>query len=87
MVVNLNNLTQIRDYKDLINRYDQWSKEYDASPIRIINGDQYDFIERKEDRNTVLNMIESKLVELGKLSPERFEEIKANRKEGKVKLG
>lgn len=67
-------------YKDLINRYDQWSKEYDASPIMIIDGDQYDFMESKEDRNTVLNMIESKLVELGKLSTERFEEIKANRR-------
>ena len=44
-----------------------------------IDRDKYDFVNNEEDRNTVLNMIESKLVELGKLSPERFEEIKANR--------
>jgi len=66
-------------YKDLIKRYDDWSKEYNASPLLMIDGDRYDFVENEYDRNTVLNQIEEKLVELGKLSPERFQEIKAKR--------
>ena len=40
-------------YKDLIKRYDDWSKEYNASPFMMIDGDKYDFMESEYDRNTV----------------------------------
>lgn len=76
------------DYYHRVNKaYREWAKGYTRGLMLTIDRDKYDFVNNEEDRNTVLNMIESKLVELGKLSPERFEEIKANRKEGKVKLG
>lgn len=66
-------------YKDLISRYDDWVDSYDASPIMVIDGDKYDFMENLEDRKIVLDTIESKLVELGKLSDKQFDEIKATR--------
>ena len=76
------------DYYHRVNKaYREWAKGYTRGLMLTIDRDKYDFVNSEEDRNTVLNKIESKLVELGKLSPERFEEIKANRKEGKVKLG
>ena len=76
------------DYYHRVNKaYNEWSKGYTRGLMLTIDRDKYDFVNNKEDRNMVLNTIESKLVELGKLSTERFEEIKANRKEGKVKLG
>ncbi|WP_281828845.1 deoxynucleoside kinase [Lactobacillus amylolyticus] len=66
-------------YKDLIARYRDWFKDYDASPTVDINRDKYDFVNNVSDRNTVLDIIEAKLVELGKLTPDKFEEIKAKR--------
>jgi len=66
-------------YKDLIKRYNTWLTEYDASPLLVIDGDKYNFVEDEDDRNTVLDIIESKLVDLGKLTSEKFEEIKEKR--------
>lgn len=53
-------------------------KEYDASPLLIIDGDKYDFMESKEDRVQVLETVENKLLELGNISEEQFEHFKRN---------
>lgn len=66
-------------YKRLLRYYDAWEKAYDLSPLLIIDGDRYDFVENPNDRNTVLNLIEQELVNLGKLKPDRFAQLKQQR--------
>lgn len=66
-------------YKDLIAHYDDWINEYDQSPIMIIDGDKYDFMDSESDKNEVLDQIENKLVELGKLENNEFELIRDTR--------
>ena len=66
-------------YQRLLKYYDQWEKNYQASPLLIINGDQYDFVENETDRNFVLDLIESKLVELGQLSQDEFLQLQQKR--------
>ena len=63
-------------YKRLLKHYDVWMKEYDASPLLIIDGDKYDFVANKNDRFEVLEMIEDKLYELGKLTKEQLTTLK-----------
>ncbi len=71
---------ELVDYYHRVNHaYRDWSKGYTRSTMMTINRDDLDFVNDKTDRNAVLDAIESKLVELGKLSPERFAEIKAAR--------
>ena len=71
---------ELVDYYHRVNKaYREWSKGYTRGLMLTIDRDKYDFVNNKEDRNAVLDKIESKLVELGKLSPERFAEIKAKR--------
>ena len=66
-------------YQRLLKYYDQWEKNYQASPLLVINGDQYDFVENETDRNFVLDLIESKLVELGQLSQDEFLQLQQKR--------
>ena len=54
-------------YHRLLRQYDDWRKTYDASPLLIIDGDRYDFMANPQDRVTVLETIEQKLVDLGNL--------------------
>lgn len=71
---------ELVDYYHRVNHaYRDWSKGYTRSTMMTINRDDLDFVNDKNDRNAVLDAIESKLVELGKLSPERFAEIQAAR--------
>ena len=65
----------VQYYQDLIRHYEQWEKEYNASPLLVIDGTKYDFIESLNDRNTVLDMIENKLADLGKLTPEKAQAL------------
>ncbi|KRL83865.1 deoxynucleoside kinase [Ligilactobacillus apodemi] len=66
-------------YQRLLHYYDSWKEEYDASPLLVIDGDKYDFVNNEEDHNKVLNMIEAKLVDLGNLTKEEFSDIKKGR--------
>ena len=66
-------------YQRLLKYYDQWEKNYQASPLLVINGDQYDFVENETDRNFVLDLIENKLVELGQLSQDEFLQLQQKR--------
>lgn len=51
-------------YKDLLQRYAKWEKEYDVSPMLTIDGDKYDFVSSLDDRKTVLHQIYDKLLEV-----------------------
>lgn len=63
-------------YQTLIKYYNKWMNEYDASPMLIIDGDKYDFVENLNDRADVLDIIDRELLRLGKITKSRFEELK-----------
>lgn len=65
----------IKYYNDLINRYEDWEKKYDASPLLVIDGNKYDFVESMDDRNTVLDQIENAMVDNGTLTKEKAQQL------------
>lgn len=79
-----NDPSLVNYYKQLLDYYATWKTEYNASPLLVIDGDKYDFMSSLSDRNEVLNLIEQRLVDLGKLTEDEFKKIKAKRGE---KLG
>ncbi|MCX2455488.1 deoxynucleoside kinase [Lacticaseibacillus nasuensis] len=71
---------ELVDYYHRVNQaYRDWSKGYTRSTLLTIDRDQFDFVNNAADRAAVLNQIEGKLVELGKLAPKRFDALKATR--------
>ncbi|CAM3159830.1 deoxyadenosine kinase [Lactobacillus bombicola] len=54
-------------YARLINYYEPWYENYDASPKMAIDGDQYDFIIDEHAKKEVLHQIDNKLHEVGNL--------------------
>jgi len=71
-------------YQRLLGYYDEWKEEYSASPLLIIDGDKYDFVNNVADRNKVLDIIETRLVELGNLTEEEFLTIKKGRESSEI---
>lgn len=48
------------DYlKKLNQRYDQWIEKYEHSPVLIVNADELDFINKKEDLGKIVTQIDS----------------------------
>ena len=72
----------IQYYKDLIERYEKWEQEYDASPLLVIDGNKYDFMESMDDRNTVLDIIEEAMVKNGTLTPTKAQQLHDKRVKG-----
>ena len=68
-------------YKSVWETYSHWYQGYSQSAVLRIDMKKHDFVNNVNDRNTVLNMIEQRLVELGKLTQTEFEQIKAERAE------
>lgn len=66
-------------YRSVNQRYKDWYKGYSDCPVVRIDRNRYDFLNNINHRNYVLNTIEAKLVELGKLSESEFAEIKKKR--------
>ena len=62
-------------YKTLLRYYDGWKTDYDYSPLLIIDGDKYDFMENLEDRKTVLRQIYDKLLEVGSIDNAKHLEL------------
>lgn len=62
-------------YKTLLKYYDDWKTDYDYSPLLIIDGDKYDFMENLEDRKTVLRQIYDKLLEVGSIDNAKHLEL------------
>ena len=68
------------DYYHSVNRaYKRWYNGFYQAPVVRIDRSQYDFVNNLSDRNEVLNLIEQKLVDLGKLTQDEFDKIKAKR--------
>ena len=51
-------------YKTLLKAYDPWYNNYNSSPKMMIDGTTTDFVNNLDDRESVLNRIQSKLDEL-----------------------
>lgn len=66
-------------YYSVWETYDNWRKSFSGCAMVTIDMNKYDFVNNLDDRNTVLNQIEQKLVDLGKLSQSEFDEIRARR--------
>lgn len=67
-------------YYNRVNQaYRDWSKGYTRATMLTIDRDHLDFVNNPEHRNIVLDQIESKLVELGKLAPARYAAIQTAR--------
>lgn len=65
------------DYYHSVNKaYKDWYKGFYQSKVIRIDRDKLDFVNNSEDKNTVLNLIEQELVNLGKLSRAEFVIIK-----------
>lgn len=64
-------------YHRLLNCYDMWMKEYKASPLLVIDGDKYDFVDNLSDRVQVFETIENKLHELGNLDDVQMDKFKS----------
>lgn len=63
-------------YKRLLKHYDIWMKEYQDSPLLIIDGDRYDFVTNPQHRVAVLENIEETLYDLGKLNRQQLTALK-----------
>ncbi|WP_289759958.1 deoxynucleoside kinase [Lactobacillus taiwanensis] len=79
-----NDPSLVEYYQRLLGYYDEWKEEYSASPLLIIDGDKYDFVNNVADRNKVLDIIETRLVELGNLTEEEFLTIKKGRASSEI---
>ncbi len=66
-------------YHNLLDYYQEWSKSYDISPLLVIDGDKYDFVENHNDRDIVLDHIEEKLAEMNKLSTQSLHALRESR--------
>lgn len=47
--------------KRLNERYDNWIENYNEGPLLVINSDDYDFINNKEDLGHIINLISGEL--------------------------
>lgn len=57
----------VKYYHTLLDYYEPWYQNYNYSPKIRIDGDKYDFVENEQDRVIVLDQIEAKLREMGKI--------------------
>lgn len=70
-----NDPSLVNYYKTLLKYYEDWKHTYDKSPLLIIDGDKYDFMENLDDRKTVLHQIYDKLLQVGSINEERHAEL------------
>lgn len=66
-------------YYSVWNTYNSWYDSFGQAPVVRVDMSKYDFVNNLSDRNEVLNMIEQKLVDLGKLTQDEFDKIKSKR--------
>lgn len=70
-----NDPSLVNYYKTLLEYYDDWKHTYDKSPLLVIDGDKYDFMENLDDRKTVLQQIYDKLLEVGSIDKTKYSEL------------
>lgn len=70
-----NDPSLVNYYKTLLDYYEDWKHAYDKSPLLVVDGDKYDFMENLEDRKTVLRQIYDKLLEVGSIDSAKHLEL------------
>lgn len=70
-----NDPSLVNYYKTLLKYYEDWKHTYDKSPLLVIDGDKYDFMEDLEDRKMVLRQIYDKLLEVGSIDNAKHLEL------------
>ena len=73
-----NDPSLVNYYKTLLKYYDDWKRTYDKSPLLIIDGDKYDFMENLNDRKVVLSQIYDKLLSVGSIDEWRHSMLVSN---------
>ena len=73
-----NDPSLVNYYKTLLKYYDDWKRTYDKSPLLIIDGDKYDFMENLNDRKVVLSQIYDKLLSVGSIDEGRHSMLVSN---------
>lgn len=71
-----NDPSLVEYYKKLLRYYDEWIEAYKVSPLLVIDGDKYDFVNNNKDRVEVLEQIENKLFKLKKISIEQMDNFR-----------
>lgn len=77
-----NDASLVDYYQTLLSYYDRWKDEYNASPLLIIDGDQYDFMNNAADQQTVLQSIYDELFNLGSIQLSQYQQLSNQLKEG-----
>lgn len=70
-----NDPSLVEYYQTLLKYYEQWKHDYDVSPLLVIDGDRFDFMENLDDRKTVLRQIYDKLLEVGSIDNAKHLEL------------
>lgn len=73
-----NDPSLVNYYKTLLKYYEDWKDTYDKSPLLVIDGDKYDFMENLDDRKSVLTQIYDKLLQVGSIDKDRHAELISN---------
>lgn len=71
-----NDPSLVNYYHTLLRYYEDWKYEYDASELLVIDGNQLDFVGNQADRRIVLETIEDKLFDLGKITRSELQNYK-----------
>lgn len=68
-------------YHRLLRYYDEFEKTYNQSEMLVIDGDRLNFVENIQDRNQVLDVIETRLVALGSLTEDEYRKLRNDRRQ------
>lgn len=77
------------DYYNSVNKtYKDWYQGHPQAQVLRIDRDIYDFVNSESDRNTVFDLIEEKMGQIGLLNPDEVLELKGKREvtEGQTEL-
>ncbi|AYW48056.1 deoxynucleoside kinase [Tetragenococcus osmophilus] len=67
-------------YHRVHHAYEKWANGYPPTLLLTIDREKYDYVNNQKDQEIVLDLIETKLKDIGKLSPKSLEKIKQSRK-------
>lgn len=71
---------ELVNYYHSVNKaYKDWYEGFHQATVVKVDREKYDFVANDNDRNAVLDMVEQKLVELGCLTQNEFNAIRAKR--------
>lgn len=62
-------------YQDLLRRYDTFNRQYKESPLLILDGDRYDFVNSAKDRAEILEQIYTKMYNLDSLTKNEWRRL------------